>query len=98
MQEQIKRNSLHQEKHPDRMHLLRTRQNKNNCEGGGQDGDTSSAGLETCSVDLEKVALRIWKSATRIWKLAVRIMTHNPRIIISVKLMVKMAWDHALKM
>ncbi len=48
-----------------------------------------SSGLETLSPDLGKVALRIWKSATRIWKLARRIMTHNPRIVITVKLMVK---------
>ncbi len=48
-----------------------------------------SAGLETRSPDLGEVKLRILKSAMRIWKLARRIMTHNPRIVITVKLMDK---------
>jgi hypothetical protein len=42
-QEYTKRNNLHQEKHPELMYLMRTRQNKNKpLHGeGGQDGDSS---------------------------------------------------------
>jgi hypothetical protein len=57
------------------MYLMRTNQNKNN---------------ELCAAGVWKLAVWIWKSATRIWKLVRRIMTHNPQIIITVKLMVKM--------